>query len=66
MFGHFPISASPRSFNIDPTGTYLYGAGEAADTMTCYRVDAATGELQPLQDYAVGSQPFWVMVTPLG
>ena len=65
-FGHFPISESPRSFNIDPTGTYLYGAGEAADTMTCYRVDAATGELQPLQDYAVGSQPFWVMVTPLG
>ena len=47
-------------------GAYLYGAGEAADTMTCYRVDAATGELQPLQDYAVGSQPFWVMVTSLG
>ena len=66
VFGHFPISASPRSFNIDPTGTYLYGAGEAADTMTCYRVDQASGELQPLQDYAVGSQPFWVMVTPLG
>ena len=65
-FGHFPVPASPRSFNIDPSGTYLYCAGEAADTMTAYRVDAATGELHPLADYAVGKQPFWVMVTALG
>jgi 6-phosphogluconolactonase len=65
-FGHFSVPASPRSFNIDPTGAYLYCAGEAADRMTAYRVDAATGELHPLADYAVGKQPFWVMVTTLG
>ena len=64
-FGHFPVPAAPRSFNIDPTGAYLYCAGESADTMTCYRVAADTGELQPLRDYGVGSQPFWVMVTTL-
>ena len=58
-FGHFPVPASPRSFNIDPSGAYLYCAGEAADTMTSYRVDAATGELHALADYAVGKQPFW-------
>ena len=62
-FGHFPVPASPRSFNMDPTGRYLYCAGEAADRLTAYRVDAATGTLQPLADYAVGKQPFWVMVT---
>ena len=33
--------------------------------MTSYRVDAATGELHALQDYEVGKQPFWVMVTTL-
>ena len=62
-FGHYPVPASPRSFNIDPSGTYLYCAGEAADTMTAFRVDAATGELHAFADYAVGKQPFWVMVT---
>jgi len=34
--------------------------------MTSYRVDAATGELRALADYAVGKQPFWVMATSLG
>lgn len=65
-FAHISVPASPRSFNIDPTGAYLYCAGEAADTMTSYRVDAATGQLHALEDYAVGKQPFWVMVTTLG
>ncbi|MEZ4616153.1 MAG: beta-propeller fold lactonase family protein [Caldilineaceae bacterium] len=64
-FGHYPVPASPRSFNIDPTGTYLYCAGEAADRMTAYRVDDASGALAPLADYAVGKSPFWVMVTSL-
>ncbi|MBX3012655.1 MAG: lactonase family protein [Caldilineaceae bacterium] len=61
-FGHYPIPASPRSFNIDPTGAYLYGAGEAADQMRAYRIDQTTGALEPLADYAVGKSPFWVMV----
>ncbi|HIM12550.1 TPA: lactonase family protein [Candidatus Poribacteria bacterium] len=64
-FGHFPVPASPRSFNIDPTGQYLYCAGEGANIMTSYRVDATTGELYALQDYEVGQQPFWVMAARL-
>lgn len=65
-FGYFAVPPSPRSFNIDPSGAYLYCAGEAADRMTAYRVEPATGALHPLQDYAVGKQPFWVMVTTVG
>ena len=61
-FGYFPVPASPRSFNIDPTGSYLYCAGEAANRMTAYRVDGATGALQPFADYEVGQSPFWVTV----
>lgn len=64
-FGHYPVPASPRSFNIDPTGRFLYCAGEAANRMTAYRVDQATGALQPIADYAVGQSPFWVMVVTL-
>ncbi len=64
-FGHFSVPASPRSFNIDPTGRFLYCAGEAADTMTAYQVDQETGQLQAMADYAVGNKPFWVMVVTL-
>jgi len=60
-FGHYTVPASPRSFTIEPTGTFLYCAGEAADRMTAYRIDGATGALDPLTDYAVGKSPFWVM-----
>ncbi len=64
-FGHFPVPSSPRSFNIDPTGTYLYCAGESAHKMRSFRVDAKSGELSALEDYDVGRQPYWVMVTTL-
>ena len=64
--GHYPIPASPRSFNIDPSGTFLYGAGEAAGVMRSYRIDQNSGALEPLDDYEVGQQPFWVMVKEIG
>ena len=65
-FGHVAVPASPRSFNIDPTGTYLYCAGEAAGTMNSYRIDATTGMPHRMESYEVGEKPFWVMVTELG
>lgn len=66
FFGHFSVPESPRSFNIDPTGSYLFCAGEAADVMTSFNVEAGSGRLNPLKDYAVGKQPFWVFVTLIG
>jgi 6-phosphogluconolactonase (cycloisomerase 2 family) len=33
--------------------------------MTAYRIDQATGALQPMADYEVGQSPFWVMVATL-
>ena len=65
-FGHVSVPASPRSFNIDPDGRYLYCAGEAAGVMTSYRVDPSDGSLHPIRDYTVGDKPFWVMATTLG
>ena len=64
-FGYYPVPASPRSFNIDPTGTYLYCAGEQADTMNAYRVDRSTGALEQFDSYDVGKSPFWVMIEEL-
>ncbi len=65
-FGHVSVPASPRSFNIDPDGRFLYCAGEAAGVMTAYRVDQTDGSLHPIQDYNVGDKPFWVMAATLG
>ncbi len=65
-FGHVSVPASPRSFNIDPDGRFLYCAGEAAGVMTAYRVDQSDGRLRPIGDYTVGDKPFWVMATTLG
>ena len=65
-FGHVSVPASPRSFNVDPDGRFLYCAGEAAGVMTAYRVDPSDGTLHPQRDYTVGDKPFWVMATTLG
>ena len=65
-FGHVSVPASPRSFNVDPDGRFLYCAGEAAGVMTAYSVNQSDGTLHPLRDYNVGDKPFWVMATTLG
>jgi len=56
----FPISATgtlsfggeewtrgdyPRSFNIDPTGSFLYSCNQRADAITTFRVNRRTGAL---------------------
>ena len=56
----FPISATgtlafggeewtrgdyPRSFNIDPTGNFLYSCNQRADAITAFRVNRKTGAL---------------------
>lgn len=35
----------PRSFNIDPTGNYLYSCNQRADAITTYRINRNTGAL---------------------
>ncbi|HLY60368.1 MAG TPA: lactonase family protein [Terriglobia bacterium] len=35
----------PRSFNIEPTGNYLYSCNQRADAITTFRVNRATGAL---------------------
>ena len=35
----------PRSFNIDPTGNYLYSCNQRSDAVTTFRINRNTGEL---------------------
>ena len=62
---HVSAPSSPRSFDIDPGGRFLYCAGEASGTMNSYGIDQTTGTLHPLAHYDVGKRPFWVLATSL-
>ena len=55
----------PRAFNLDPEGEYLLAAGLVSGYLASYRIDGHTGALKPLERYAVGSRPMWVLVERL-
>ena len=38
---------TPRNFNLDPTGSYLYAEAFDSDTIRVFSVDGATGRLTP-------------------
>ena len=36
---------TPRNFNLDPTGKWLFTEGQGSDTIALFKVDLATGKL---------------------
>jgi 6-phosphogluconolactonase len=54
----------PRSFNIDPTGNYLYSCNQRADAITAFRVNRQTGALTFTGNYTpVGTPAHIVFLT---
>lgn len=47
----------PRSFNFDPTGTFLYSCNQRADNVTTFRVDRKTGALNFTGQYTPVGNP---------
>jgi 6-phosphogluconolactonase len=47
----------PRSFNFDPTGTFLYVCNQRADNVTVFRVNKKTGTLTFTGHYAAVGNP---------
>jgi 6-phosphogluconolactonase len=43
--GQTPTEKTPRSFDLVPSGTFLFAAGEGSGKVVSYRIDAKTGEL---------------------
>jgi 6-phosphogluconolactonase len=41
------IGHTPRSFAIDPTGSYLFQAGQVTGNVALFRINAETGKLSP-------------------
>jgi 6-phosphogluconolactonase len=63
--GQAATEKTPRSFDLDRSGTFLFAAGEGSGKVASYRIDPKTGELNRLETYEVGKAPWWVMAVDL-
>jgi 6-phosphogluconolactonase len=63
--GQEPTEKTPRSFDLDPAGKYLFAAGESSGKLAAYRVDGTSGQLKRLDTYQVGKVPWWVLAVDL-
>jgi len=52
----------PRSVAIDPSGKFLYAAGQASGNVAAYRIDPVDGRLLLLKTYSTGGNPVWVLI----
>ena len=53
----------PRSFTIDPTGTFLYSCNQRSDAITCFRVNRETGALTFTGQYTPVGTPSIIVFT---
>lgn len=53
----------PRSFNIDPTGNFLYSCNQRADAIVCFRRDKKTGSLTFTGQYTPVGTPAIIVFT---
>jgi 6-phosphogluconolactonase len=60
--GQQPTEPTPRAFTLDPSGDYLFAAGQGSGKLAAYRVDSSSGALDPLATYDVGKTPSWVEI----
>lgn len=52
---------TPRVFNIDETGNFLFVGGQGSGRLATYRIHRQRGTLAPLENYAIGESPMWVL-----
>ncbi|MDA0840352.1 MAG: lactonase family protein [Planctomycetota bacterium] len=62
FLGATPTEAWPRGFRVDPTGAFLFCAGEKSDQIASYRLDSETGGLDPLEVFETGKGPNWITI----
>ena len=61
--GHQPSGGkTPRSFGIDPTGSYLLSANQDSDSIVVMRIDRETGKLTPTGQTVEVGMPVCVVI----
>ncbi len=64
--GRYPTEATPRFFELDPSGRFALSVGQSSGRLASYRIDAATGALIPLEQHDVGDSPLWITFVKQG
>ena len=59
--GQTPTEKTPRSFEIDPDGRFVFGAGEGSGKLAVYRVNQDSGQLTRIHTMNLGKSLTWVM-----
>jgi 6-phosphogluconolactonase len=54
----------PRSFNIDPSGNFLYSCNQRSDAIAVFRVNRETGELKFTGAYTGVGTPSMIVFRP--
>jgi 6-phosphogluconolactonase len=65
FLGHTPTEKTPRSFDIDPSGRWLFVAGEGSGKLAGYRIDAKSGQLERVSTLDVGPEPWCVLAVKI-
>ena len=55
---------SPRFVALDPDGAFLFACNQNSDTIVTFRVDAATGALEPPGPVAAVPSPVCMVFAP--
>ncbi len=63
--GQTPTEKTPRSFEFDPDGKWLFSAGEGTGKIAVYRIDIEIGKLDRVHTVNVGQSVTWVMALKL-
>ncbi len=58
--GQIATEATPREFDVDPTGRFVYSAGQGSGMMAGYTIEAG-GMLSDAGTVNIGGSPTWVL-----
>jgi 6-phosphogluconolactonase len=58
--GHQPTEATPRFFDLDPTGNFILSVGQNSGHLSTYKIDHENGQLEQMERFAVGKSPLWI------
>ena len=60
-----PTEPRPREFENDPSGRYVFAAGQDSGRVASYTIDQGSGMLTAGPVYDVGPNPLWVLAIAL-
>ncbi len=60
-----PTEKTPRSFDIDASGQFLYAAGESSGKLATDHINETTGALNLAKTTDVGKTPWWVLAVEM-